>query len=235
MSSPLIFFVHVPKTAGSAINAMLKEHEPNGADHQEHLFEDKAALKKAAESFAWMSGHVDFSIASKRLAEATDRPVRFFTCVRDPAKQVASHYNWLIEIFHKSPQFYAGHPPVLREISSVLRAGPFDLDTVIGNLSAYQVLFLNGQSRFVLGSAFDWNVPELGSQLARYEKIATSSEASALVSAMLGRDVDAATRVNESRYHFDPSIFDQPDMRRFLAQWNARDEVLYRMLTTRPI
>jgi hypothetical protein len=235
MNAPLIFFVHVPKTAGSTVNAILKREEPNGAEHTENLFQDLPVLRSAAERFVWMSGHVDLSTAMARLREATDRPVRFFTCMREPPKQVASHYNWLVEIFHRSPQFYAGHPASMRELSELIRSGPFDAETIISNLAAHQALFLNNQSRIVLGNDFRWSAESIAARLDRYEKIVLSSDVSGLLSAMLGRDTDTGERVNESKYRFDRSVFDTAEMQAFLAQWNARDNVLYRFLGGRAV
>ena len=53
----------------------------------------------------WLSGHIDFATAESRLQNATERPVRYFSCMRSPTKHVMSHYNWLIEIFYRGKSF----------------------------------------------------------------------------------------------------------------------------------
>lgn len=213
---PLIFFVHVPKTAGSTVNAALKRHSANGQDHCEQLVPDKAAFAEAANTLDWLSGHVALPTAKGLLAEATDRPVRFFTCLRDPTEQIASHYNWLIEIYHRGGDFYENHPPHIKAISERLLAKSETVYQIIDNLAEYRGLFLNCQSRYV---------PE--SRLSGLELVGYSGNLDALLSAMTGdhRAVDA--RVNSSPYRFDATLFDTPMMTAFLQEEHTADHHLW--------
>jgi hypothetical protein len=227
---PLIFMVHVPKTAGSSINAALQLHAPHGLAHCETVIRNPPALAEAADRLDWMTGHVDLATAQTALQAATNRPIRYFACLREPREQVASHYNWLIEIFHKGPGFYAPHSANVKRISEQIRnTDNSSVDAICQNLLAYPGLFLNFQSRLVLGRGFNWNSGKIFTQLRCYEMLADHHRALDLVGRMLGRPVEGLVRENESPYHFDRTVFDHPRMLAFLEEHNALDEILYRV------
>ena len=225
---PLIFFVHVPKTCGSTINAILHEELADGVSHCESIIANDTALAEAAATVDWMSGHVDLSTAQRRLAATTDRPVRFFTCLREPTAQVMSHYNWLIEIYHRGGDFYEKHPAAIKLMSETIRGSRVDASGIIANLERYAGLFRNCQSRMVLGANFDWDAEALHKRLSEYEAISPdSSGLSSLLSQMLGRDFSIADRrENVSSYRFDSRVFESEAMQAFLRQWNVLDHML---------
>ncbi|MCT8997413.1 hypothetical protein [Chelativorans intermedius] len=228
---PLIFFVHVPKTAGSTVNDYLKEFLPNGCDHCEAIMGDEETFRRAANDMDWLSGHVDIATAKAQLSKLTDRPLRFFTCMRQPDQQVMSHYNWLIEIFHKGSIFYDNHPQVIKEISETIRANSNSVDQIIDNLSRFSGLFRNYQSRWILGRDFNWNSGNIHQRLDIYEKIVDNSKINDLLSRMLGKQVEVTERSNVSPYHFDIEHFQSPEMKRFLRRWNTLDDALYWLIS----
>lgn len=232
MDKPIIFFVHVPKTAGSTVNALLHEHEPNGREHVEHILNNPKVLRESVEKLAWMSGHVHLTAAENRLTPF-GRTVRYFTCIREPAKQVMSSYNWLIEIFQKGPQFYDPHPPQIKEISETIRASSDDADSIIANLKKFPNLFLNFQSRTILGHGFNWNSGAIHQRLDQYEMIAEGEGVGRMVSAMLGKPVAPGRKENVSSYHFDPAAFETDQMREFLRTHNTLDNILYELVRSR--
>src|SRR3546814_10943077 len=113
--TPLIVFIHVPKTAGSTVNAIMKGHSPNGRGHIEELLDEDMEFKKAVNNLDWMSGHVRRDTIAIRIREVSRRPVRFFACVRNVTDHLASHYNWMLSRDH---QFDTGSP--LHRIYSAL-------------------------------------------------------------------------------------------------------------------
>lgn len=227
---PLIFFVHVPKTAGSSVNAALHEALPDGFSHCEAFIGDADRMRSALNSCGWLSGHVDLSQAEKSLAMHTRRPIRYFACMRNPTDQVRSHYNWLIEIFHRGEEFYETHSPAIKAISEAIRTSPKDAASIKANLHRFGGLLLNTQSTYILGHAFDWNTGDIKGRLGRYEMIADSTDVQALLSCMLGSPSFSDRRENVSCYHFDPDVFDSDEMTEFLQLNNARDESVYRLL-----
>src|SRR3546814_15866737 len=94
--TPLIVFIHVPKTAGSTVNAIMKGHSPNGRGHIEELLDEDMEFKKAVNNLDWMSGHVSRDRIAIRIREVSRWPVRFFACVRNATEHLASHYNSLL-------------------------------------------------------------------------------------------------------------------------------------------
>lgn len=224
---PLIFFVHVPKAAGSTVNAHLHDLLPNGFSHCEAFMNIEDRMIQAANSCDWLSGHVDLGTIETILEQATDRPVRYFACMREPAKHVMSHYNWIIEIFHRGGSFYEGHPPRIKEISETIRSSPQDPASIAANLDRFAGLFLNTQSRIILGHKFNWNTGQIYQRLNRYEMIVDSGNVPALLSHLLDQPIERERKENVSRYHFDPAVFESDELKEFLRTRNTLDEILY--------
>jgi hypothetical protein len=227
---PLIFFVHVPKTGGSTVNAILHKLMPDGLSHCESFIHDTKEASARAASCRWLSGHVDLSSAERIIGQATKRAVRYFACMRNPTDQVMSHYNWLIEIFHRDREFYEAHPPEIKAISETIRSTPKHAASIAADLERFAGLLLNVQSTYILGHAFDWQAGVVKQRLARYEMIVDSDDVHSLLSHLAGDAVTRVPRENVSSYHFDPSVFGTDEMRDFLSTRNARDEMLYRSL-----
>jgi hypothetical protein len=232
--TPLIAYIHVPKTAGSTVNHVLKMWDRRGQDHCEAIIDDPARLAQRVADIRWISGHVTLPVMRDALSAVTARPTEFFGLVRDPTAQVISHYNWLIEIFHRGGEFYFGHPPEIREISERIRASDHaDPAAIIANLSAFSGLFLNQQSRCVLGMVEEGlTEADLREGLAAYACVTTEAELPELILRATGRRLEGAPRKNQSPYHFDRAVFATPELRAFLAEHNALDQRLYDLVST---
>ena len=224
---PLIFFVHVPKTAGTTVNAGLHRELPDGITHCEAIIRDDVSLKRAASECDWLSGHVSLPNAEARLREMTDRPVRFFACVRRPVDQVRSHYNWLIEIYRRGPAFYEPHPRAIRDISETIRRSRHDPASIIDILDHHAGLFLNCQSKWILGTEDARDEAEIHRRLARYEAVMENDRIEDLLGRMVGRPVAVTRRENASKYHFPTGAFESPEMTDFLKRRNNVDERLF--------
>lgn len=232
---PINVFIHVPKTAGSTVNDYLERSSTHGASHIEAWINDDAVASKKMLHLDWVSGHVQFPQMRARLAANTARHLRFFTLVRDPIKQLMSHYNWLIEIYHRGDAFYNGHPQRIKEISQAIRASNNDdPKIIIRQISAASGLFLNQQSRIVLG---DLNhIPskdEFFDRLTVYDHIATESSLPHFVKHISGLQYEDTRRANVSPYHFDRNVFESKLMQEFVADRHAMDLALYRHLKDR--
>jgi hypothetical protein len=233
---PLKFVVHVPKTAGSSINAALRKYNPNGMIHCESIIHNEDALRQAVDTMDWLSGHVDLTTAIKALERATKRTVQYYACIRSPAGQVASHYNWLIEIFHKGPKFYDTHPPIIKEISEQIRASNYDsVGSIIENLQKFHGLFLNFQSRIILGKNFNWNTGKVYQKLGCYTMLVDSIFACNVTGEILGGTDFEFSNKNESQYHFNKELFDDSLLLEFLSENNTLDNILYDIISSRKI
>ena len=229
VDAPLWAFVHVPKTAGSSINRMLSRWAA-GQDHVEQFVLSLSEMSAICTRSSWVSGHVPYPTFLNLLRGATSRPIRFVTAVREPTSQIASHYNWLIEIYHRGSAFYADHPPVIREISQHIRSTDnSDPSEIAARLLEYSDLFLNQQSRIVLGADVQgWSQEDIVHALRCYDMISTEGTVPLLVELIAGsRTSRSIPRENESGYHFDRHIFQHPHLEHFLAEHHRSDYFLY--------
>lgn len=223
--TPLVFFVHVPKTASSTVNAVLKGHLPNGRGHVEEILGDDAKFKRAVNNLDWISGHVSRDRIGVRVREVSSRPVRFFACVRHATAHLVSHYNWLLK---RGDQF--DDQSHLSRIYSAIKGNGFTPDGVIRTLTEFPDL-LNFQTSFLLGRGFEGSDNEFRAALARrFELIAIDPDSA--VSAMLGRRTITMRRDNVASYAFDPAIFYDNRVLDFLAERNHKDEAIYRVVST---
>lgn len=237
----LVVFVHVPKTGGSTVNHLLAGSGIPGLSHIENRIgvSDRAGgwagglAGRVIKQAGWISGHVSLPRMQALAATLTLRPARFFTLIRNPTAQIASHYNWLIEIHQRGPGFYNGHPRRIREISAAIRnSDNSDPRVIIANLQRHAGLFLNLQSRIVIGE----DAPALAQadqdkRLAAYTQIAAEGRIAELVGAMTGQAPARITRMNRSPYHFDPAVFHSLALQEFLASENARDQALHALVS----
>jgi hypothetical protein len=236
ITSPLTVFIHVPKTAGSTVNDYLLRSGRNGHAHVEAWINDDNTASSHLKTADWVSGHVPFGHMRARLSKNTNRHLRFFTLVRDPIKQLMSHYNWLIEIYHRSAAFYDGHPDQIKTISKNIReADNSDPLAVIAQLEATPGLFLNQQSRLVLGGLpIGKSDKEFKERLAVYEMIATEKHLPDFITKISGLPYDDTKRENVSQYHFDKNVFASKVMQDFINQKHSVDVALYEYLSGKP-
>lgn len=225
----LIAHVHVPKTAGSTINALLRRHVGTGQDHIQGVVNDPDALAALASENLWIAGHVP----APRLKEALDAcatKASFVTSLREPNAHVASHYNWLIEIGHKGQDFLNGHPPAIREIHQRISASDNSNPLVIiENLEKNPGLFLNCQTSYVVGQNHEFRDARYAEALDMFDAVVFSDDLATGIAAIIpGQDI-CPEKTNASNYHFDPAVFETPELQSFLAERNRADEELWRM------
>jgi hypothetical protein len=223
--TPLIFFVHVPKTAGSTVNTVLSHHSQNGRGHIEAIVDDDKRFMQVVDSVDWMSGHVNRDRIEARIRRFTTRPIRFFACVRHPTAHLASHYNWLLiqgEQFDENTH--------LNNIYSAIKNNGFTPDGVIRTLSRFPDL-LNFQTSFLLGRDFGGGDADFREALARRFELITVDPDEA-VSAMLDKRIITMQKENVATYAFDSAIFYDDKVLDFLAEKNRKDEMVYRIVAS---
>jgi hypothetical protein len=226
--APLMAFVHVPKTAGSTINSILSQRLRFGVEHCEKIVDDPKALGKGIGRLQWISGHVNYTHLSQRLKAVTDRSIHFYSIMRNPTQQVMSHYNWLIEIFHRDAKFYDQHPDDIKQLSERIRKTDHsNPEAIAALLRDYAGLFLNVQSATILGSNFNWNSGLIMRRLSLYRFVGTERDVPQLIEIMTGKPAKLVRRRNVSPYHFDKGVFEEPHLRNFLMRRNFLDWSLY--------
>ncbi len=171
----------------------------------------------------WVSGHVTRAAMADHMARI-GRPARYFTLVRDPAAQIASHYQWWIEIHARGPWRYYRYNRYFRELSRQIRASDnSDPAAVIAVLSEHRELFLNMQTTYAVAP----HGTVTPACLAPFEGVAIDNDIARIFGAMTGAAMPAVARLNTSRSTFDRAVFKTPALLAFLSENNARDAALY--------
>lgn len=226
-STHIIAHVHVPKTAGTAINAVLGKVLGSGLDHVEAVIDDAAALGASAPGARWIAGHVPAPKFRDRLTKS-GVSARWITALREPVEQVASHYNWLIEIGHRGETFLKGHPMAIQQIHHrIASSDNSDPRIVMQNIEAHAGLFLNCQARYVVGSEFARPDLSYAAALDAFDAVIFSQDVAAGLSGLFPVSDGAAERRNVSPYRFDKHVFEDGHLRRFLRDRNRADEALW--------
>lgn len=232
--TPLIVFIHIPKTAGTTVNHLLSSSGMAGQDHIQNWLEKKDEAAKIVSSSDWVSGHIGFPGMRAFICSLSPRNLRFYSIMRSPLSQIASHYNWLIEIFKRGGNFYNVLPDRIKEISENIRATDNTRpENVIKQLSLAPGLFLNQQSRVLIGE----DVPRLSREeiidrLSVYEFVATEKFLPELLQKMTNQACNEISRKNQSEYHFDPVVFKSPEMTEFLNSHHRIDMMVYEIISS---
>lgn len=237
-----IFFVHVGKTAGSSVNAFLKEklkgeiHCERYLDWQSQTFSNTSYLK----TLDYISGHA--KIESFFNSGFCREEYILATFVRYPLHQLLSHLNWIIHIYDVSPSFFKNHPQKIQDICLELRKSDLSNLSVLKNtLYKYRGLFQNNQSRF-----FSDDAQLLGSSAVSVQTISDS-----VVDVMKELDVVGITEFYEEslkeliqaagyqfpvrvhsanrnrQYALSKDILEDHQFRSFLSEYNAVDMEVY--------
>jgi hypothetical protein len=233
--APLLVYVHVPKTAGTTVNRILGALSHRGVDAF-HFHALKPEYLETARRSDWISGHLGCD-AFRRLLAALGREIDFLSAVREPVAQLCSHLNYS---FHrsKSLDYFDRHSLQEQRIDADVMTTDFgNPASVIKLLLNWRNLFLNLQSRLVIGEDFDTlSESEVDARLASYKFIATERGLVELVDYFGFHQSEARKPLpimNKAHYHFDRAIFDHPELRRFLQCHHRHDLRLYQKICLR--
>lgn len=221
-------FIHVPKAAGSTVNAHLARWSSDGLDHAERYADQPDKISRMIPRLDWISGHLALN-RMLSLIGPTERELKIYGTMRPPMHHAAAQYNWQIEIFHRGARKYRAHSEPIRELSERIRASDNgDAQVVIDNIMFRRGLFLNIQSRFLLGDDIVPNCkePPASERLSMYHKVALPWEVDTMLEEITGLP-PAARQENVSRRHFDRGIFQRGEVREFLLKKSRFDFRLF--------
>jgi len=165
-----IFFLHIPKTAGSSVNEMLAL----GFEKEKvrfHIENDRIEQYRNIDTaqLDMFSGHISLAEVNRYLSLEDFLKV---TIVRDPFQQLISHINW-VKFISENPEspFFINHPENIKEFSLMLRELDFsDLSAVevfFNNLPNIGIsLFCNSQTRYLCKENVPLVITERDSQKA---------------------------------------------------------------------
>lgn len=150
---PRIFFMHIPKTAGSTFNAQASLFYPESRvlTHLEAESEEVRFDRPGSSFFA--SGHLGWLTIS---AFPDREDLVFYTILREPFSHLHSHLNWIKGIgTDPKSGFFLAHPPVIRNLA--LRLNRRDRSTkeilrqLVISLDGFEIDFFdNLQTRYFL-------------------------------------------------------------------------------------
>jgi hypothetical protein len=228
---PLIVFVHVPKTGGSTVNKVLWSCSHRGLEHyREEIL--RPQLLDAARRNDWLSGHIPREVFATSLIWL-DRPIEYFSAVREPISQILSHLNWQFEIHNRGPDFLRGYARPRLEFSAVVRATDFSkASSIIALLLRHAGFFLNCQALYILGCEYNTiSDSEFARRVASFSYIATEQDLPALYRAFgfatLPKQINELRENAAQKYYFDTTLFQSQEILDFLAQHHSQDFRLY--------
>lgn len=151
-----IFYMHIPKTAGSSLNADISTNFPNinKRSHIEGVLGTKEEGNLKNKNF--LSGHLSFpKIIEKFPVNNWD----FITLIRNPIDQLESHINWVIKVTEDlDSNFSKGHGNLIVNISYALRdmnletqAGKLEFVRTVSTNDHFRNLFENCQTKYFVG------------------------------------------------------------------------------------
>ena len=146
-----IFFLHIPKTAGSSINKFFSN---NLSSHLFHIEGITGLNKETCDNYEFISGHIPFTTINKLL------PLDEWTTIatfRDPLSYVISHISWVRKLADPGEEArFNAHPEPFQKIAKKMTeydfSNPAHLIDLISWLEGENLLFLhNTQTYFLSG------------------------------------------------------------------------------------
>lgn len=112
-----LFFIHIPKTAGSSVNEFIKSSLAEG-EFIAHIEGIRKSWKDDARKVTALSGHIRYPEFNDFFGKQNRVLVCFF---RDPYRQLVSHLYWVRHLSEPgNEEFLAGHPEIIRKMSQNL-------------------------------------------------------------------------------------------------------------------
>ncbi|MEM7195613.1 MAG: hypothetical protein AAF402_11720 [Pseudomonadota bacterium] len=149
-----LFFMHIPKTAGTSFNNVLQQYFAQGKSHIHIQTSSLEQQKSMADSGHFLSGHLTLEHVSNIFGNK--HAVDLHSILRDPARQLHSHIGWVMGIARdRNSGFYKKHHQLVqkmgRDLFSTDLSKPENLSDLVNNLDGFQIDFFdNIQTRYFL-------------------------------------------------------------------------------------
>lgn len=234
-----IFFIHVPKTAGSSFNTFLAKHF-SGRNHCEaYLAPDQMTMLNLSELkiLDYISGHLKLDTFFWNNFSKEEYFLLAF--LREPVEHLISHINWVMHIHDISADFFNGHPKVIQQMSLELRSlNLYDTDSFVSSLQKYQGLFKNTQSKFFVTKPEDITNDSVVEQVSKLDMIGFTE----LYEESLRKFINLNNlgvepeihKVNQNPcYRIQKDILENDSIYNFIREYNAIDDAVYRFLIER--
>lgn len=239
-----LFFVHIPKTSGSSINALLARAygEENFVEHLEYALPAIMSGKEPAKAADGISGHILLSVWK---AYRGTEVYGLATVLRDPWARLVSHVNWVARMMHgeELPQGKSRHSvaAVARQIARTDfndRASLEEFVRLCDGLETFNA-FHNLQTRMVLDQGGLNTVFRRLTQADGARAVANldlfdvlgicedQARFAADLAGFLGHAVASADEVHENRASV--KVLDRSNdlAREVMGHWIALDQTLY--------
>lgn len=152
-SQARVFFMHIPKTAGTSFNSFAGGLYRPGEIITHIEAYDKSAYHEITEKYRFISGHLRMDSIERYFQ---GKNLQFYTLIREPYAHLHSHLNWLRGIgATPGSSFYQAHHVLFKELASSwghrTRISNHELQRLVDNLDGVlKKLVDNGQSRYFL-------------------------------------------------------------------------------------
>ncbi|MEJ2177565.1 MAG: hypothetical protein P8Y12_06360 [Gammaproteobacteria bacterium] len=151
-----VFFVHIPKTAGTSFNNHVHPWFGYGKWHSHIEVLDLATQRKLINPGHYIAGHIP--LYKLREIEPDFSKLDLHTIFRHPIDQLHSHLAWLKGIgTNPDSGFFKTHQPVIQELSLRMQGAELNyasgVEKFIASMEGFQFEFFdNIQTRYLLDS-----------------------------------------------------------------------------------
>ncbi|MGX5840648.1 hypothetical protein ACWGTI_08005 [Mesorhizobium sp. ArgA1] len=235
------FYMHIGKTAGSAVNHMLREHF--GSRFVDHIEVDIDWKRRISEDYECLSGHLHFQLFKQA---ANDKPFRYITVLREPISQTRSHLHWL-RLLGTNLDLRKDTPPHILKISDALVDVDLNDPNHVYNFlmkqddtSVDRVRLLdNGQSRYFLPGYTDrrFDHEDLVTairSMAQFDFVGVHEDTVGVVAGLKKvLMTDADLRLPYANVQEYDRKFDRETWRKTLGDWIGYDCALYEVARIR--
>lgn len=235
-----LFFVHVPKTAGSSFNAFLADNFEGEAHCEKYIAPKTREFREIdkLKSYDYISGHLNFTDFSINGFERDDYFIMTF--LRNPTKQLISHINWVIHIFDIGEKFFKSHPQIIQDMSLELRGLDLnDSNQLISALEKHSGLFQNNQAKYFRNTQGCVDTQVVIENLSKLDFVGITEEYEQSIKTLIERnnyDIEFSLhRKNRNlKYRLKiETLLEDSDIDNFIRQYNSVDLELYQFAKER--
>lgn len=149
---PKVFFMHIPKTAGTSFSTYARLFYPEGTAITHVQEEASYHYDSLGGEFQYLAGHLTLE---KIVAAGFQGYYKFYTIIRNPYKHIHSHLNWVRGIGADADRgFFKKHHPVIQDLARRLNNSNKMEETLrffVDNLDGFEIDFFdNIQTRYFL-------------------------------------------------------------------------------------